>query len=175
MSPEQDGKLFTPDTMYGYDDHVNRYYQLWQQLSTLPCAKKWPAHDEYQSTFLPPSLSTDERWTALQEIYTMPEQFYTTFHWLPVITPELYIHFESTIGPSRIALWSFCSGSSLLLATMAQMPFQQAVLFPVDLRYGWDLRNDYHQQLLRRANEKYQPFLTTTEPRNQHWCKHNRD
>ena len=107
----------------------------------------------------------------------MPEQFYTTFHWLPVITPELYTHFESKIGPIRsdIVLWTLCSGSSRLSATMAQLPFLQAVLFPVDLRYGWDLRDSYHQQLLQRANDKYKPFLTTIEPRNQHWCKHNRD
>ena len=154
--------------MYGYDNSVNKYYQLWQQLSSLPQARKWSdptpeTIDDMHSTFLPSTLALADKHTALHEIYTMPEQFYTTFHWLPVITPELYTHFESTIGPIRsgIALWSFCSGSSLLLATMAQLPFLQAVLFPVDLRYGWDLRNNYHEHLLQRANDKYRPLLTT--------------
>ena len=103
MSPEQDDKLFTPDTMYGYDNSVNKYYQLWQQLSSLPQARKWTdptpeTIDNIHSTFLPSTLTTAEQHTALHEIFTMPEQFYTTFHWLPVITPELYTHFESKVN-----------------------------------------------------------------------------
>ena len=158
--------------MYGYDNSVNKYYQLWQQLSSLPQARKWTdptpeTIDNIHSTFLPSTLTTAEQHTALHELFTMPEQFYTTFHWLPVITPELYTHFESKLDHScTIALWSLCSGSSRLSSTMAQLPFLQAVLFPVDLRYGWDLRDSYHQQLLQRANDKYKPFLTTIEPRN---------
>ena len=47
--------------------------------------------------------------------------------------------------------------------------------FPVDLRYGWNLRNPYHQQLLQRANNRYKPFTTTIELRNHPWRKISKD
>ena len=58
---------------------------------------------------------------------------------------------------------------------MTQLPFMQAVLFPVDLRYGWNLRNPYHQQLLQRANNLYKPFTTTIDSRNHPWRKISKD
>ena len=48
-------------------------------------------------------------------------------------------------------------------------------MFPVDLRYGWNLRNPYHQQLLQRANNRYKPFTTTIELRNHPWRKTSKD
>ena len=52
-------------------------------------------------------MSTDEKTLAQNEIESLPEQFYATFDWLPVITPELYTHFEATISTDipAIALW----------------------------------------------------------------------
>ena len=107
----------------------------------------------------------------------MPEQFYTTLDWLPVITPELYVHFEAATSTEipTIALWSLCSGSSRLSLQMTQLPFLQAVLFPVDLRYGWNLKNQHHQQLLQRANKLYKPFTTTVELRNHPWKYTSKD
>ena len=58
---------------------------------------------------------------------------------------------------------------------MSQIPFLQAVLFPVDLRYGWNLRNSHHQQLLQRANKLYKPFATTVELRNHPWKYTSKD
>ena len=166
MSPEQDGKLFALTNLYGHDETANKFYQRWQQLSHLPEARHWTPQG-----FLPYDLSSDELALAQHEIESLPEQFYTTLDWLPVITPELYSHFEaatSTETPT-IALWSLCSGSSRLSLQMTQLPFLQAVLFPVDLRYGWNLQNTRHQQLLQGDNKLYKPYTTIVELRNNPW------
>ena len=52
---------------------------------------------------------------------------------------------------------------------MSELPFLQAVLFPVDLRYGWNLLDKDHKQLLQRANKHYKPHTTTFELRNRNW------
>merc|ERR1712023_488900 len=92
-------------------------------------------------------------------------------NWLPVITPELHTHFEAATSPHApsITLWTICSGSSQLATQMTQLPFMQAVLFPVDLRYGWNRLDRQHQQLLQRTNQHYKPHTTTFELRNRHW------
>ena len=52
---------------------------------------------------------------------------------------------------------------------MSELPFLQAVLFPVDLRYGWNLLDKDHQQLLQRANKHFKPHTTTFELRSRNW------
>eukprot|EP00959_Pyramimonas_sp_CCMP1952_P193870 4054039-Pyramimonas_sp.AAC.1 len=54
---------------------------------------------------------------------------------------------------------------------MLSAPFNQLVLFPVDLRYGWGLRLPEHQQLLRTADRRFSPLVTTYEPRCKCWTR----
>eukprot|EP00959_Pyramimonas_sp_CCMP1952_P112389 2349861-Pyramimonas_sp.AAC.1 len=95
--------------------------------------------------------------------------FYTTLKDLPVITPSSVPMFQNIIleflndgsfGDQfpRISLWTGCSGSSRLALIMLSAPFNQLVLFPVDLRYGWDLRLPEHQQLSRTADRQFSPM-----------------
>ena len=54
---------------------------------------------------------------------------------------------------------------------MLSAPFDQLVLFLVDLRYGWDLRLPEHQHLLRHVDDVFKPYLTTMEPRCKYWSR----
>ena len=80
--------MFALTNLYGHDETANTFYQRWQRLSRLPEARYWTPDG-----FLPTDLSSDEKALAQNEIHCLPEQFHTTFDWLPVITLELYPHF----------------------------------------------------------------------------------
>ena len=54
---------------------------------------------------------------------------------------------------------------------MAGVPFSRAVLFPVDLRYGWDIGHKPHQQLLTTIDNHFKPLYTTFEPRCKYWSR----
>jgi len=117
-------------------------------------------------------LTQEERRTAQTEHRALPEYFYTNNN-LPIITPENCEEFlEKMISTKTFmcpTLWSWCSGSSRLSSTMAALPFNDAVLFPVDLRYGWDLRRRDHQTLLTKVDQQLRPRMTTIEPRCKYW------
>ena len=91
-------------------------------------------------------MDVSSRKTAVNELRAIPEFFYTTTQ-LPIITPLNYHQFcqavNTTLG--SFTFWSWCSGSSRLLLTMTGLPFERMVLFPVDLRYGWDISHKAHQ------------------------------
>ena len=52
---------------------------------------------------------------------------------------------------------------------MLQAPFHRKVLFPVDLRYGWDVSYPAHQALLTWIDRTLRPYTTSMEPRCKHW------
>eukprot|EP00974_Lingulodinium_polyedra_P012511 1208570-Lingulodinium_polyedra.AAC.1 len=74
-------------------------------------------------------------------------------------------------------LWSWFAGTGHLGLTMLNLPFVGAVLFPVDLRYGWDVGHVEHQKLLRQVDETFRPTCATLEPRCKYWSRagHSRD
>ena len=146
MSPEHDGKLFSSDCAKAFPTPLQRdYYDRWSKLPGL----SWTGEPLFPST-----LSSDELKVAKGEFKAIPELFYSTFSWLPVITPDNAKEFVKTMKThsqkfgNHFMLWSWCSGSSRLLTTMASLPFISKVLFPVDLRYGWDLNHKPHRELL---------------------------
>ena len=55
--------------------------------------------------------------------------------------------------------------------TMMSPPFSRCVLFPVDLRYGWDLRSQEHQKLLLEVDRIFKPQVTTMEFRCKYWSR----
>ena len=88
----------------------------------------------------------------------MPESFYSLYHWLPVITPAVcakFLEVRAACGHTKCDLWTLCSGSSRLAACYSSLPFCRMVLFPVDLRYGWDLRCSSHQLLLLEVDKVF--------------------
>ena len=168
MSPEHDRKLFCPEALHTYAQAERQYYQAWSQFD----APKWTGEPCF------PSHLTDEALSiARKEFHAIPEQFYTLFSWLPVITPQNYWsfqkHMKSKLGTNSIGvtLWSWCSGSSRLTATMASLPFLRMVGPPIDLRYGWDIRVKSCQELLVQADRFLKPLVTTFEPRCKHWSR----
>ena len=168
MSPERDEKLFGHE-LYSFQNRtVQRYLYAWSTIAA-PCWTGTP-------TF-PSSLSQDELNDANSEFKAIPEMFYTTLKDLPVIAPSCFSQFMDVLLRSfgdrlpQITLWTWRSGSSRLVLIMRSAPLDQLVLFPLDLRYGWDLRLPEHQQLLRTADEQFTPTVTTYEPRCKYWSR----
>ena len=69
------------------------------------------------------------------------------------------------------SLLSICSGSGRLLLTMTGLPFQRPVLFPIDLRYGWDMNYKPHQQWILHLDSIFKPKVISIEPRCKHWSR----
>ena len=179
MSPEQDDdKLFAQETdhqhnntttttlslsnVYHFSNSLERLFTKWNQLQ----GQRWT--DDID--LLPTHLTSSERATALQELRSIKEYFYTTTK-LPVITPDNAKDFMSLISNVGFdcIMFSLYSGSSRLLLTMTGLGFSKCVLFPIDLRYRWDLGHKEHQQLIVELDTIYKPRCTSAEPRCKHW------
>ena len=155
MSPEPDDKLYLTD--HDYDNHrldttftvtpINRLFHLWNQVTG-------PRHTD-KLDLLPTHLSKESRTTALREIKAIPEFFYTNTS-LPIITPDNVQQFFKLVSNQgfSMTLFSRCSGSGRLLLTMTGLPFSKCVLFPIDLRHGWDMNHKPHQQLIHLINRR---------------------
>ncbi len=179
MSPEHDGKLFRVDSLELCTPMYKAFFHAWSQIP----GDRWNG-----TPMFPPHLTSEDHTVAKTEYQAIPEFFYSTYTTLPVITPrnaKLFVRIITNCLCSfynqrnykirrkdfSIALWSWCAGSSRLTSTMSGLPFMQCVLFPVDLRYGWDLRFDEHQRLLRLVDDVFKPYLTTMEPRCKYWSR----
>ncbi len=111
------------------------YLAVWTSIT----GETWKADNP--GYFLPGHLSAESRAVALNEIRAIPECFYSRYK-LPVITPNnvaMFIDLMSRFPHMKVILWTWFSGSSNLAANMAGAPFYAICLFPVDLRYGWDV------------------------------------
>ena len=168
MSPARDEKLFGHELYSFQNPTVQRYLYAWSTIS----APRWSG-----TPMFPSSLSQDELNDANSEFKAIPEMFYTALKYLPVITPPCFSQFMDVLSGSfgdrlaQLTLCTWCSGSSRLALIMLSAPFDQLVLCPVDLRYGWDLRLPEHQQLLRTADKQFTPTVTTYEPRCKYWSR----
>ena len=148
-------------------DHERRdlFFKAWSSVS----GPTWDPNDV--GHFLPTHLADDDLGIARNEIDSIPEQFYTRFQ-LPVITPNNVAEFIAVISriPNlQITLWTWFSGSSNLAATMSSSPYFNLCLFPVDLRYGWDISTRLTQRVLHDVDELFRPLATTLEPRCKSW------
>ena len=145
---------------------VVKYYEAWRKFD----APMW------EKPLFPKELSDKELKVAQKEYLSLPESFYSDKR-LPVITPLNYDawleHMVWSLTPEefedlKIELWSWFSGTGRMAKTMMTKTKAWAVLFPVDLRYGWNLMNVKHRKLLREIDDFFQPNVTTMEPR----CKY---
>lgn len=64
-------------------------------------------------------------------------------------------------------MWEWCSGSSRLTLTCCLAGL--LVGFPVDYRYGWNIANPEHQQMLTTALHHFQPEVLVATPRCKFW------
>ena len=151
---------------------VDKFYEAWQKFDS-------PGYSGLNMLF-PTHLTQDELRTAKKEHVRLREQFYTMlpepYNNLPVITPEnvedFIAHIESELDEvPPCFMWSWFSGGSNLSRHAKDVCKKQIVLFPIDLRYGWDLRMPKHQKLLQRVDAYFKPFVTTMEPRCKYWSQ----
>ena len=144
---------------------VDKWLSAWKTVS----GRQWA--DDF--SFLPRDLSKEEADVAKHEIRSMRDVFYTTFK-LPVITPDNVKEWMTTmkaVCPDYLVLWTWFSGSSTLAAVMMHGPFYLPAMFPVDLRFGWNIANPAHQKLLMEVDAMYRPFITTKEVRCKYWSQ----
>ena len=153
MSPEQDGKVFDLADGFAYNHQIEQFIRDWQGIP----GEKY----SISTSTLPPGLNPEEAELASLEMKSIPEVFYTQTQ-LPVIRPSNVRFFLEKMSKysGSIALWSWCAGSSRLTLNMMSLPFRRFVLFPVDLRYGWDIRLPSHQVLLQEVDEEIIGKLT---------------
>ena len=109
---------------------------------------------------------------ARKEAKSLPECFYKQNN-LPVITPanaQAFLPLMTTRldwKEVNVTLWSWYSGTGRLASTMVTN--NQIVLFPVDLRYGWDLNDPDTFRMLMQIDEQVKPQCVTMEPRCKYW------
>ena len=91
------------------------------------------------------------------------------------MTPDNYGELEEAMAAGYARglpfPWSWCSGSLRFSLCMASLPFLRAVLFPVDLRYGRDLKHRPRRVKLERAGENFKPRVAAMEPRRKYWSR----
>ena len=105
-----------------------------------------------------------EYYQKLKKRYrAIPEEFYLKSGLRPVRPSNFHRWFEKMHGRGlRWHVWEWFSGSgrfSLLLMTAGLI-----VGFPVDLRYGWDVNNPTHANMLRMAQHEFRPGVLHMSP-----------
>jgi hypothetical protein len=61
-----------------------------------------------------------------------------------------------------MALWEICCGSGRLSLTLLLTGL--VIGFPVDARYGWNICDHSHQQMLSRARDEFAPGVIHASP-----------
>ena len=86
----------------------------------------------------------------------IPEEYYTTTGLHPVTPHNFKDWFAQAKGRGlQWHAWEICSGSGRLSLILLMAGL--VVGFPVDYRYGWDINNYDHQQMLWQAQKEFQP------------------
>ena len=86
----------------------------------------------------------------------IPEEFYTKSGLRPVTPKNFKRWFNMARGRGlRWHFWELCSGSGRLSLTLLLAGL--TIGFPVDARYGWNLGNINHQNMLDLARKEFQP------------------
>ena len=93
----------------------------------------------------------------------LPEEYYTKTGMAPVTPKNFNKWFNRTKGKGlRWHFWELFSGTGRLSLVMFMAGL--IVGFPVDFRYGWDLSNESHQAMLRKAQAEFQPGVVHIAP-----------
>ena len=116
----------------------------------------------YPGDRYPPDLPDHKRQKLDRQRRAINEEFYTKSGYNPV-TPENFHQWRQTSkAKKRMQFWEICSGSGRLsyIALLAGL----SVAFPVDFRYGWNLGNAKHQDMLLEAQQRLQPDVIMVSP-----------
>ena len=93
----------------------------------------------------------------------MPEEFYTKSGLRPVTPSNFRRWFKHAKGRGlRWHAWELFSGTGRL--SLILMMAGLIVGFPVDFRYGWDLNNQEHQQMIFDAQREFKPGVVHIAP-----------
>ena len=119
--------------------------------------------DKYTEDKFPDNLDYEYYQKLKKRYRAIPEEFYRKSGLRPVRPNNFHKWFEKMRGRGlRWHVWEWFSGSgrlSLLLMTAGLI-----VGFPVDLRYGWDVNNPAHADMLRMAQREFQPGVLHMSP-----------
>lgn len=86
----------------------------------------------------------------------IPDKYYTTTGLHPVTPDNFHGWFRKAKGRGlRWHAWELCSGSGRLSLVLLMAGLVTG--FPVDYRYGWNLCNPSHQQMLNMAYREFRP------------------
>eukprot|EP00435_Cladocopium_sp_Y103_P048511 s541_g14.t1 len=123
--------------------------------------------ETYQGDYFPDHISDAQRQYLTKRYAAIPEMFYTRTR-RPVVRPDNVKQWmKKQKGQERYHLWELCSGSGRLslLALLSGL----SVLFPVDLRYGWDIGYKPHQHLLQEVLHQFTPDVVHKSPNCRPW------
>ena len=147
------------DAMSTSDDEVNRATEPQIEVAEAAWYARWRSftHGAARegSNIYPTSLSRDRR-RALDRFYAaVHEQFYEHSA-LPIVSPTSALAFMRYMGVlhATVHVWERFSGSGRLSACALAKGF--IILFPVDVRYGWDLQTVEHRTII---DEVYSAFI----------------
>ena len=117
----------------------------------------------YHEDMFPQHLPLAERQLLASKYTALPAEFKSKTG-DEVVTPDNFDKWFAThINLSvRWVLQEQFSGSGRLSLTAHQQ--QLPVLFPVDLRYGWDLRQHDHRNNLDLVRERFKPLVKFSSP-----------
>ena len=115
---------------------------------------------KYQEDQLPDGVDVpklNKRYRAL------PEEFYTKTGMAPITPKNFNKWFNRTRGKGlRWHFWEMFSGTGRLSLVMFMAGL--IVGFPVDYRYGWNLADESHQAMLRKAQAEFRPGVVHLAP-----------
>ncbi|CAJ1364862.1 unnamed protein product [Effrenium voratum] len=120
----------------------------------------------YPGDEIPQELPAQKQQQLRRQYKLMPEEYYQHTG-KRVIKPDNYHQWANSRSRKKCHLWEICSGSSRLslLALISGL----MVAFPVDLRYGWDIGNQHHQELLLHAQDLIDPDVILMSPNCRPW------
>ena len=109
-------------------------------------------------------LPNDMDQAKLRKRYrAIPEEYYTKSGLRPITPNNFQKWFSRAKGRGlKWHFWEVCSGSGRLSLTLLLAGL--VIGFPVDARYGWNLRNSNHQHMLDMARQEFQPGVIHHSP-----------
>lgn len=155
------------DSQRTVDNSENLIATNKKQKKSLQLHNDWNGAP-YKGDQLPTHHTESQKLESAKRYKNIPEEFYTKSK-LKVVTPENYqswfaahkdlkitwILQEQFSGSGRVSITAFHKGLS--------------VLFPVDLRYGWDPTLQAHRKTLSHCQEHCKPLVRSAAPDCRHW------
>lgn len=117
----------------------------------------------YREDDMPEYLDEKIRSKLKKRYKCVPEEYYTKTGFRPVTPKNFGSWFQAAKGRNlRWHAWELCSGSGCFSWSCVMAGL--VVGFPVYFRYGWDIGNKSHQQMLWSAFEEFQPGTLQASP-----------